>query len=101
MERGTIHRRLTRMSLTLVLATALLALLGTLGITLRLEYQGIDRNLAASARLIAQLENPIAFTIPILDGIPVSQSVVVSWILMAALALAAYFNVAASIFRPA
>ena len=55
MERGTIHRRLTRMSLTLVLATALLALLGTLGITLRLEYQGIDRNLTDSARLIAQL----------------------------------------------
>ena len=40
--------------------------------------------------LTAQLENPIAFTIPILDGIPVSQSVVVSWILMAALALAAF-----------
>ena len=33
--------------------------------------------------LTAQLENPTAFTIPIGGGIPVSQSVVVSWILIA------------------
>ena len=39
--------------------------------------------------LTAQLENPVAFTIPIGDGIPVSQSVVVTWILMAGLTLAA------------
>ena len=32
--------------------------------------------------LTAQLENPTAFTIPIFGGIPVSQSVLVSWILM-------------------
>ena len=41
------------------------------------------------AGLTAQLENPVAFTIPVLGGIPVSQSVVVSWIIMAALTLAA------------
>ena len=41
------------------------------------------------AEITAQLENPTAFTIPILDGIPVSQSVVTSWILMALITLAA------------
>ena len=41
------------------------------------------------AELTAQLENPVAFTIPVLGGIPVSQSVVVSWIIIAALTLAA------------
>ena len=40
--------------------------------------------------LTAQLENPTAFTIPVLGGIPVSESVVVSWILMAVLVLAAF-----------
>ena len=40
--------------------------------------------------LTQQLENPTAFTIPVLGGIPVSESVVVSWILIAALALAAF-----------
>lgn len=40
--------------------------------------------------LTSQLENPTAFTIPVFDGIPVSQSVVVSWILIAVLALAAF-----------
>ena len=39
--------------------------------------------------LTAQLENPVAFTIPIGDGISVSQSVVLTWILMAGLTLAA------------
>ena len=38
---------------------------------------------------MAQLENPVAFTIPVLGGIPVTVSVVVSWIIMAALTLAA------------
>ncbi len=38
--------------------------------------------------LTAQLQNPTAFTIPVLGGIPVSQSVVVSWILMAVLTAA-------------
>ena len=32
-----------------------------------------------------ELQNPIVFTIPVLDGIPVSQSVVVSWLVMAVL----------------
>ena len=36
-------------------------------------------------RLLEELQNPIAFTIPVLGGIPVSQSVVVSWIIMAVL----------------
>ena len=40
--------------------------------------------------LTQQLENPTAFTIPVFGGIPVSESVVVSWILIAALALAAF-----------
>ena len=40
--------------------------------------------------LTAQLENPTAFTIPIFGGLPVSQSVLVSWILIALLALAAF-----------
>ena len=33
--------------------------------------------------LTQQLQNPTAFTIPVLGGIPVSQSVLVSWILIA------------------
>ena len=44
---------------------------------------------AIKEELTAQLENPTAFTIPVLGGIPVSQSVVVSWIIIAALTLAA------------
>ena len=36
-------------------------------------------------RLMEELQNPIVFTIPVLDGIPVSQSVVVSWLVMAVL----------------
>ena len=39
-------------------------------------------------KLLEELQNPIAFTLPVLGGIPVSQSVVVSWIVMAALILA-------------
>ena len=39
--------------------------------------------------LAAQLTNPTAFTIPVLGGIPVSQSVVVSWILIALMTLVA------------
>ena len=54
-ERGTVHQQLSRMNLALVIATALLALAGTLGITLRLEYHGIDGNLISSAQIIAQL----------------------------------------------
>lgn len=44
---------------------------------------------AVKEELTAQLENPVAFTIPVLGGIPVSQSVVVSWIIIAGLTLAA------------
>ena len=41
-ERGhSIHRQLTRMNLTLVIATALMALVGTLVITVRMEFQTI------------------------------------------------------------
>lgn len=40
--------------------------------------------------LTRQLENPTAFTIPIFGGIPVSQSVLVSWILMSLLVLAVW-----------
>ena len=40
--------------------------------------------------LTAQLENPTAFTIPVFGGIPVSQSVLVSWILMAIVILAMF-----------
>ena len=36
-------------------------------------------------RLLEELQNPVVFTIPVLGGIPVSQSVVVSWVVMAAL----------------
>lgn len=39
--------------------------------------------------LTAQLQNPTAFEIPILGGIPVSQAVVVSWIFMAILVILA------------
>ena len=39
--------------------------------------------------LTAQLQNPVAFTIPVFGGIPVSQSVLVSWILIAAVVAAA------------
>lgn len=40
--------------------------------------------------LVSQLENPIAFDIPLFGGIPVAQSVVVSWVVMAlAVALSA------------
>ena len=51
----TLHTQLTRMNLVLVLATALMALVGTLVITLGMEYQGIDLHLTESARIIAQL----------------------------------------------
>lgn len=36
-----------------------------------------------STTLTAKLQNPIAFTIPVFGGIKISESVVVSWILMA------------------
>ena len=40
-------------------------------------------------RILEELQNPVAFTIPLFGGIPVTQSVVVSWIVMAVLILAA------------
>lgn len=40
---------------------------------------------ALREEILHQLDNPTAFTIPQFGGIPVAQSVVVSWILMAAL----------------
>lgn len=54
-EKQTVHRQLTRMNLILVLSTALLALAGTLVITLHIERQGIDQNLTQSAQILAQL----------------------------------------------
>ena len=55
-ERGhSIHRQLTRMNLTLVIATALMALVGTLVITVRMEFQTIDNNLTNMAKVMAQL----------------------------------------------
>ena len=39
-------------------------------------------------RLLEELSTPTVFTIPLLGGIPVTMSVVVSWIVMAALVLA-------------
>ena len=51
----TLHAQLTRMNLVLVLATALLALAGTLVITLRMEHQSVDLHLTESARIISQL----------------------------------------------
>ena len=44
---------------------------------------------AFKGSLVSELGNETAFTIPVLCGIPVSESVVVSWIVMAVLALAA------------
>lgn len=40
---------------------------------------------ALKDEILYQLSNPVAFTIPLLGGIPVSASVVTTWILMAAL----------------
>ena len=44
---------------------------------------------AFKGSLVSELGNETAFTIPVLGGIPVSESVVVSWIVIAVLALAA------------
>ena len=38
--------------------------------------------------LLEELQNPVAFTIPVLGGVPVSESVVVSWVIMAVLVVA-------------
>ena len=55
-EKGhSIHRQLTRMNLTLVIATAVLAFVGTMLITVRIEYHSIDSNLTNLAQIIAQL----------------------------------------------
>ena len=40
-------------------------------------------------RLMEELQTPVAFTIPLFGGIPVTLSVVVSWLVMGALVLAA------------
>ena len=42
--------------------------------------------------LVEELGNKVAFTVPVLGGVPVAESVVVTWIVMAALiALATVF----------
>ena len=51
----SILHQLNRMSLILVSATVLLAMVGTLIITLRIELTGINTNLTNSAQVIAQL----------------------------------------------
>ena len=51
----SLHAQLTRMNLALVLTTALLALAGTLAVTLELERRGMDMHLREAARIIAQL----------------------------------------------
>lgn len=51
----TLHTQLTHMNLALVLCTALLAFVGTLVITLRMEHRSVDLHLTESARIIAQL----------------------------------------------
>ena len=38
-------------------------------------------------QLMEELNNPTAFTIPLLGGIPVGQSVVITWVVMAVLVL--------------
>ena len=35
--------------------------------------------------LVEELGNKVAFTVPVLGGVPVAESVVVTWIVMAAL----------------
>ena len=40
-------------------------------------------------KLLEELQTPTAFTIPIGKGIPITESVVVSWIVMGVLILAA------------
>ena len=44
-----------------------------------------------SEELMAELNCETAFTIPIFGGIPVAESVVVTWIIMAVLIVAAFF----------
>ena len=51
----SLRAQLTRMNLILVLTTALLALVGTLIITLNMEHRTIDLHLTESARIIARL----------------------------------------------
>ena len=51
----SVLHQLNRMSLILVSATVLLAMVGTLIITLRIELAGINTNLTNSAQVIAQL----------------------------------------------
>ena len=41
------------------------------------------------SRLMAQLNCDTAFTIPLFGGIPVAESVVVTWVIMAVLLIAA------------
>ena len=38
-------------------------------------------------KLMEELNNPTAFTIPVFGGIPVGQSVVITWVVMAVLVL--------------
>ncbi len=51
----TLRSQLTNMNLILVITTALLALVGTMILTLRIEFHAIDTNLTNSALVLAQL----------------------------------------------
>ena len=51
----SLHRQLTKMNLTLAIATALLALLGTTLLSLRMEFRAVDANLTNSALVLSQL----------------------------------------------
>ena len=54
-------------------------------------------------RLMEELQTPVAFTIPLFGGIPVTLSVVVSWLVMGVLILAALsllsYAISCSIFE--
>ena len=51
--------------------------------------------------LVEELGNKVAFTVPVLGGVPVAESVVVTWIVMAALiALALALTRRLSVDRP-
>ena len=51
----SLRQQLTKMNLVLVIATALLAFVGTMFLTLRMEFQAINTNLTNSALVLSQL----------------------------------------------
>ena len=51
----SLRSQLTNMNLILVITTALLAFVGTMVLTLRIEFRAIDTNLTNSALVLSQL----------------------------------------------